>query len=97
MTAIDWQAADVLQQTGLFVARRSGRFLLVELLAPHRVVSTCAACGGQREDVSFLANHQSCEGTGDAVRYDRIAELGPAGVPRGGLRRDGRPPPSGRR
>lgn len=79
MTAIDWQAAEVLRQTDLFVARRSGRFLLVELLAPHRVVSTCAACGGQREDVSFLANHQSCEGTGDAVRYDRIAALGPAG------------------
>ena len=79
MTALEWRrAADVLRQSDLFVARRSGRFLLVELLAPHRVVSTCAGCGGQREDVSFLANHQSCEGAGDAVRYDRIAKLGPA-------------------
>ena len=79
MTALEWRrAANVLQRSDLFVARRSGRFLLVELLAPHRVVSTCAACGGQRDDVSFLANHQSCEGTGDAIRYDRIAGLGPA-------------------
>ncbi len=80
MTATEWrQAADILQRGDLFVARRSGRFLLVELLAPHRVVSTSTACGGQREDVAFLANHQSCEGTGDTVRYDRIAGLGPAG------------------
>ena len=79
MTAVEWQrAADVLQRGDLFVARRSGRFLLVELLAPHRVVSTSAACGGQREDVSFLANHQSCEAAGDAVRYERIAGLEPA-------------------
>ena len=79
MTVLEWRrAADVLRRSDLFVARRAGRFLLVELLAPHRVVSTCAACGGQREDVSFLANHQSCEGAGDAVRYERIAKLGPA-------------------
>ena len=73
------RAADVLSRGELFVARRSGRFLLVELTAPHRVVSTCVQCGGERDDLSFLANHQSCEATGDAARYERIAGLGPAG------------------
>ena len=77
MTAIDWErSAEVLHRGPGFAARRSGRFLLVELLAPHRVVSTSAVCGGEREDVSFLANHQSCEATGDAVRHDRIARFG---------------------
>ena len=73
------RAADVLCRGELFVARRSGRFLLVELTAPHRVVSTCVQCGGERDDLSFLANHQSCEATGDAVRHERMAGLGPAG------------------
>ncbi len=70
--------SDVLLRTDRFAARRAGRFLLVELLTPHRVVSTSAVGGGQREDVSFLVNHQSCEAAGDAVRYEHIARLGPA-------------------
>ena len=79
MSATEWlRGADVLHRSDLFVARRHGRFLLVELLAPHRVVSTSAVGGGQREDVSFLVNHQSCEAAGDAVRYEHIAGLGPA-------------------
>ena len=79
MTAAERHAtSDVLLQTDLFAARRAGRFLLVELLTPHRVVSTSAVCGGQREDVSFLVNHQSCEAAGDAARYEHIARLGPA-------------------
>ena len=80
MTAAErMRAAEVLCRGDLFVARRSGRYLLVELTAPHRVVSTSVQCGGERDDLSFLANHQSCEATGDAARYDRIAGLGPAG------------------
>ena len=79
MTAERMRAADVLCRGDRFVARRSGRFLLVELTAPHRVVSTSVQCGGEREDVSFLANHQSCEATGDAARHDRMAGLGPVG------------------
>ncbi len=71
--------ADVLCRGERFVARRSGRFLLVELTAPHRVISTSTQCGGEREDLQFLANHQSCEATGDADRHERIAALGPAG------------------
>ena len=77
MSTAEWRrSAETLQRSELFVARRAGRFLLVELLAPHRVLSTSAEYGGEREDVVFLANHQSCEATGDAVRYNRIAELG---------------------
>ena len=71
-------ASDLLLRSDLFAGRRAGRFLLVELLTPHRVVSTSAVCGGQREDVSFLVNHQSCEAAGDVVRYEHIARLGPA-------------------
>ena len=77
MTSVEWQrSAETLHRSELFIARRSGRFLLVELLAPHRVLSTSAEHGGEREDLTFLANHQSCEATGDAERYNRIAELG---------------------
>ena len=79
MTGDDWsRSAETLHRCDRFVARRSGRFLLVELLAPHRVLSTSAECGGERDDVAFLANHQSCEASGDAARYKRISELGQA-------------------
>ena len=72
--------------------RRSGRFVVAELLEPHRVMSTSAANGGQRDDVRFLLNHQSCEGTGHADRHAEIVAGGQeayhdavcreAGVPR---------------
>ncbi len=79
MTGDHWnRSAETLHRCDRFVARRSGRFLLVELLAPHRVLSTSAECGGERDDVAFLANHQSCEATGDAARHKRISELGQA-------------------
>ena len=55
-------SSDVLCRSALFSARRFGRYLVVELLAPHRVLSTSAVGGGQRDDVRFLVNHQSCEG-----------------------------------
>ena len=78
MSAAEGQpAGDVLERRDQFVARRHGRFLLVELQTPHRVLSTSAVGGGQREDLSFLVNHQSCEAAGDAVRYEHIAGLGP--------------------
>ena len=65
-----------LHSTEAFSARRMGRYILVELFAPHRVLSTSAHCGGQREDIRFLANHQSCEGHGDTERQARVASLG---------------------
>ena len=69
-------AGVTLHSTETFSARRMGRYILVELLAPHRVLSTSAHCGGQREDIGFLANHQSCEAQGDTDRQERIATLG---------------------
>src|SRR5580704_95989 len=48
---------------------RSGRFVVAELLVPHRVLSTSARNGGQREGLRFLVNHQSCEGTDHRERH----------------------------
>ena len=59
-----------------FELRRSGRFVLAELLAPHRVISTSVRNGGQRDDVRFLLNHQSCEGAGHAERHTQIMASG---------------------
>ena len=69
-------SGDVLCGSSLFEARRSGRYLVVELLAPHRVLSTSAVGGGQRDDVRFLVNHQSCEAQGDQERYELISRMG---------------------
>jgi adenosylcobinamide hydrolase len=57
--------------------RRRGRFLVVDLLEAHRVLSTSARNGGQADHVRHLVNHQSCEGTGHAERYRGIHESGP--------------------
>ena len=69
-------SGDVLYRSALFAARRFGRYLVVELLAPHRVISTSAVGGGQRDDLRFLVNHQSCEGQGDQERYELISRMG---------------------
>ncbi len=57
--------------------RRNGRFLVWEFCVPHRVLSTSARNGGEREDLRFLVNHQSCEGTGHTDRHEYISGLGP--------------------
>jgi adenosylcobinamide amidohydrolase len=61
----------------LAVLRRRGRFLVLELREPHRVLSTSARNGGQDEGVRFLVNHQSCEGAGHLDRYHAITGQGP--------------------
>lgn len=60
-----------------FAVHRAGRYLVAELLAPHRVLSNSAHAGGQRDDLRYLVNHQSCEATGDRERHDVIAAAGP--------------------
>lgn len=70
------QLAETLWDSDQFSARRLGRYFLVELKSPHRVLSTSAHCGGEQEGVRFLANHQSCEGRGDTERQALIAEMG---------------------
>lgn len=63
--------------SGEFVAvRRFGRYIVAELQTPHLVLSTSAHKGGQRGDVRFLANHQSCEARGDRDRATVIKQLG---------------------
>jgi adenosylcobinamide hydrolase len=56
--------------------RRRGRFVVAELLEPHRVLSTSFRNGGQVEHARYLVNHQSCEGTGHLERYDAILDGG---------------------
>ena len=58
-------------------ARRAGRFVVVDLLTPHRVLSTSARGGGQTEHLQHLVNHQSCEGKGHDGRARLIHEHGP--------------------
>ncbi len=65
-----------------YAVRRRGRFLIVELLQPHRVLCTSAHGGGQREDLRYLVNHQSCEGRGHQSRFLLLKQLGEAGYHR---------------
>ena len=69
-------SAELLCRETRFAAHRAGRYLVVELLAPNRVLSNSAHVGGQREDLRFLVNHQSCEATGDRERHELIAAGG---------------------
>src|SRR5580692_3051098 len=64
--------AEVLRVAPEFRLVRSGRFVVAEMLAPHRVLSTSARNGGQREGLRFLVNHQSCEGTDHRERHALI-------------------------
>lgn len=59
--------------------RRQARFLIFEFETPHRVLSTSARNGGQRDDLKYLVNHQSCEGSGHMERHDLITGLGQEG------------------
>jgi len=43
---------------------RDEKIVYARFLTPHRVISTCSAAGGIREDLACLYNHQSCEPTG---------------------------------
>jgi adenosylcobinamide hydrolase len=56
---------------------RTGRFLITELLKPHRVLSTSTRNGGQTETLRYLVNHQSCEGTDHRERHAHITGTGP--------------------
>jgi adenosylcobinamide amidohydrolase len=55
---------------------RTGRFLITELLTPHCVLSTSARNGGQTENVRYLVNHQSCEGSDHHERHAHITGMG---------------------
>lgn len=65
-----------LKATPEFRLTRTGRFVVVELRTPHRVLSTSTRNGGQRDDLRFLANHQSCEGSAHVARHDYMTNMG---------------------
>ncbi|MEA3638610.1 MAG: adenosylcobinamide amidohydrolase [Lamprobacter sp.] len=56
------ESAMLLSETEHYRLLRQGRFLWAALKRPHRVLSTCKVNGGLREDLTHVANHQSCEG-----------------------------------
>src|SRR5262245_10197627 len=59
-----------------FVLRRSGRFLIADLLVAHAVLSTSVRHGGFVEHVRHLLNHQSCEATAHHERHRVMTEAG---------------------
>jgi adenosylcobinamide amidohydrolase len=60
----------------LLTVRRSGRYLVVDLIELHVVLSTSVRNGGQVSHVRYLLNHQSCEGTGHHARHEVITDAG---------------------
>ncbi len=58
---------------------REERIVYARFLAPHRVISTCPAAGGVRDDLEYLYNHQSCEPTGHDPAALRLIASDPAG------------------
>src|SRR5688572_21640601 len=67
---------ETLLQQPTFILRRSGRFLIADLIDHHRVFSTSSRHGGQVDHVRHLLNHQSCEGAGHNDRHRVIMENG---------------------
>jgi len=72
-TVMPWET---LLADGLVEIRRAGRFLVVDLLSPHRVLSTSVRNGGQVDHLRHLLNHQSCEGTAHHDRHRVMTESG---------------------
>jgi adenosylcobinamide amidohydrolase len=72
-TVMPWET---LLADGLVEIRRAGRFLVVDLLSPHRVLSTSVRNGGQVDHLRHLLNHQSCEGTAHHDRHRVMTEPG---------------------
>ncbi|MDQ3000305.1 MAG: adenosylcobinamide amidohydrolase [Fibrobacterota bacterium] len=59
-----------------FSLHRRGRFLSIHLKKPHLTLSTSHVNGGQSEQVTYLLNHQSCEGKGHMGRHDALEGQG---------------------
>ncbi len=59
---------------GVEIERRD-KLVLARFLKPHRLISTCQAAGGMREDIDVFFNHQSCEPTAHHLPlHDRIKQ-----------------------
>ena len=56
---------------------REEKIVYARFLVPHRVISTCHAAGGLRDDLTFLFNHQSCEPSGHNRPIHRLVSQDP--------------------
>jgi adenosylcobinamide amidohydrolase len=48
---------------------REDKIIYAKFTTPHRVLSTCRAAGGLREELGYVYNHQSCEPAGHSCRH----------------------------
>lgn len=69
-------AREQLAASEQFLITRIGRFLIAELRLPHQVVSTSVRNGGQRDQIRYLVNHQSCEPSKHQERHDYMVGMG---------------------
>ncbi|MCB1824306.1 MAG: adenosylcobinamide amidohydrolase [Candidatus Competibacteraceae bacterium] len=67
----------LLDDTDRHALRRQGRFLFAAFKQPHRVLSTGRINGGFREDLTHIANHQSCEAVAHTARHALVFRMGP--------------------
>jgi adenosylcobinamide amidohydrolase len=67
---------EILAEARHAVVRRNGRFISVDLLAPHHTISTSARNGGQTDHLHYLINHQSCEAAGHNIVSEVISTQG---------------------
>jgi adenosylcobinamide amidohydrolase len=56
---------------------RDEKIVYARFLIPHRVISTCSAAGGLRDDLEYLYNHQSCEPIGHNRSVHRLVSRDP--------------------
>ena len=70
---MDWE---VLASLPKATVKRRGRFIVTDLHADHRVISTSPVNGGQRDGLRHLVNHQCCEGKDHNDRFHMIVAKG---------------------
>jgi len=70
---MDWEVLASLPKS---TVRRRGRFIVADLLADHRVISTSQINGGQSDGLRHLVNHQCCEGKDHNDRFHLIVAKG---------------------
>ncbi len=56
---------------------REEKIVYARFLVPHRVISTCRAAGGLRDDLTCLYNHQCCEPKRHDLPFNRLATREP--------------------
>jgi len=70
---------------------REEKIVYARFVVPHRVISTCRASGGLREDLTYLYNHQSCEPSRHDRPSHRLASQDPVAYRKAICRRYGLP------